>query len=944
MADGSWDFVPFEVRGRSWSTRLNRTSATLLRNKEISDMFASSGEQQQKEESSGVGKKRKRKSKQSNTAEPEAAASQASPSLPEAGDLSHHDTSHDECPPPCDEIEAPDGNAAQELVFSDCWCWPKLTNNDDVDDANELAESRRQLRPRRNAGDDGASGSRVADSEDISGDDSEVDRAYVPPEGGTSSASEPEGDEVESSVESDPDDPKTPGETEQQRHLRHRRIKRRMRAPRLGKPYSQAPSALASRHGYNVQEATDPERSLPRKVMTSKTISDVEVDEDDEAEASSGRVTLGGVDVFRNVSAHHQQIKKARPPPCREEPFLGHTAEDDLSRLLGDTSELLYKIEHYLIQVGARQVLTRAVKELSKKKKRKTPKKERYSDEFGPAYSQSGGSSQDCDASQVAGQPPSDPGSSSSSSPSSNEEDDDAAMLPSELITRMGNAAKEGETTTNTSQTARKTAKRDQGGKDGGAVVEEEGESQEEEEEGGTAMLERREGNPVVTQAVTWYHSLATQQSFPKLLEVLKNFHKDLANVDKSTKGKEAAKVTFKHFPAVICCYIVSLDPEDRKEMELKDVLRALNTAMVAFRNKIGNTLRQETIKRYLQSVTKFGLYVTTLQLEPEVIGNFHFSNIKALVSRQCAIVSNDQETFALYEPIDERNIRTNISLEAVNKHMQSPYIQQYVDKCLEVSGLLDRSLPVALGLAPWAPSRQTAGQVRGILITFLGMSTARRSLEMATFDMHSFRNPVLIEDDHVLYKVRRHKTGKSLLCYIAAEGPYSDLLQAYVKHYRTMFTMDVRPQAPVFVSGNSSFTDAKILLVSAIGTITEAIFKIEGEHRFTLRKFRKFYSSLNKDVAGDDDNAINEMALIPNRSIHRGWSQKCEKMNQPALDSVDMLIVEDIRRKMGSTGPGGAPAAVPASASAAAPADNPDDDSSDEVVTKIRPTPTFAE
>jgi hypothetical protein len=49
-----------------------------------------------------------------------------------------------------------------------------------------------------------------------------------------------------------------------------------------------------------------------------------------------------------------------------------------------------------------------------------------------------------------------------------------------------------------------------------------------------------------------------------------------------------------------------------------------------------------------------------------------------------------------------------------------------YVAKVLEVRKNLDAGNPLINELISWAPSRQTADTVRGILITMIGISTAR--------------------------------------------------------------------------------------------------------------------------------------------------------------------------------------------------------------------------
>jgi hypothetical protein len=78
---------------------------------------------------------------------------------------------------------------------------------------------------------------------------------------------------------------------------------------------------------------------------------------------------------------------------------------------------------------------------------------------------------------------------------------------------------------------------------------------------------------------------------------------------------------------------------------------------------------------------------------------------------------------------------------------------------------------------------------------------------------------------------------------------------------------MDQDPQSPVFVSANSSLTTPRPLSVGSIGKITAAVFKygaqIDDQPRFTLRKFRKFYTFTTKDLGGDDDPAVREMALV---------------------------------------------------------------------------------
>ncbi|KAA0197312.1 hypothetical protein HAZT_HAZT002399, partial [Hyalella azteca] len=239
------------------------------------------------------------------------------------------------------------------------------------------------------------------DEEDISGDDSAGEnRAYIPPDGATSSRDD-EHDDME-------EDPAPPDETPHERHLRWRRTKRRLNALKKGKvikrrsgytktmplpmfnkkgePYSTAPSALASRRKRLVRiargEGIGPKSAPPkRRVLTQKRLRDVSSDDDDE-----GRLICGDIDIFKTIPSTNPDTGD------HAEQFLCETEKEDMEKMLGDSSAMLYNMEKYLVKVEARNTIKKAFSNASKKK-RKIPAPSpmiRYSDEFGPAPSLSG--------------------------------------------------------------------------------------------------------------------------------------------------------------------------------------------------------------------------------------------------------------------------------------------------------------------------------------------------------------------------------------------------------------------------------------------------------------------------------------------------------------------------------------------------------------------------
>ena len=391
----------------------------------------------------------------------------------------------------------------------------------------------------------------------------------------------------------------------------------------------------------------------------------------------------------------------------------------------------------------------------------------------------------------------------------------------------------------------------------------------------GLNSLERRRGKAVVSQAVAYYNTAEFRELYPRLFELLNGFHLTMVQNDLSDKGRTAARRTFKDFLSIMMTWLSEVPPQDRTDMGVPDVLRVLLRAMRTYRRVIGGSLKADTIKGHLYSVGHFATYANHLELTPEQIGNYNVANIRDFVKQQCRILSRDMETFALYETIEERNVRTFIPLQAINRLRRSQLIYEYCTRILRLCNIRQNNQPIPEDLNDVRPSASTALRIRDILITMVGIQTCRRSLEMTTFTMQSFKNPEMVAARSVLYKIRRHKTGKSILCHLRVSGIYAPLLTGYVLFYRPLITLDESAMSPVFPSATSSTTVARTLLVSTVGLITDKVFSkvagVTGHSRFTLRKYRKFMVTMSRDDAEADLELLREMALVMCHSYNTG-------------------------------------------------------------------------
>ncbi|XP_018020329.1 uncharacterized protein LOC108676707 [Hyalella azteca] len=254
----------------------------------------------------------------------------------------------------------------------------------------------------------------------------------------------------------------------------------------------------------------------------------------------------------------------------------------------------------------------------------------------------------------------------------------------------------------------------------------------------GRELLEKRVGTPLVTQAVMHYEDMDIrfQQAFPKLFEILTDFHRSLLNLDSTSKGQTAADKNLKDFLVVIFCYIASLPQEERIDIDIKWILRNCNRMLHSFRQVVGGVLRQGTMIRQLRSVSIFALYVNNLWMSEEQLGNFSVGNVKELVHQHNLVILRDYETHRHFEPIDERNLRTMITVDAINRLLDASKIKNFCELALSYAEHKRTNAPIPFEeFRTVMPTRKTALYLRDVLITVIGIQTARRSLEMTTFN-----------------------------------------------------------------------------------------------------------------------------------------------------------------------------------------------------------------
>ncbi|XP_018008780.1 uncharacterized protein LOC108666414 [Hyalella azteca] len=195
----------------------------------------------------------------------------------------------------------------------------------------------------------------------------------------------------------------------------------------------------------------------------------------------------------------------------------------------------------------------------------------------------------------------------------------------------------------------------------------------------GLNSLKRGPGTSLVTQAFIHYKSPEFKESFPKLSRVLNDFHLSLIALEKPEKGHAAATKTFKEFLSIFLTHLFNIPAEKRTDMEIKEVLMQLNTAMTVYRQKVGGNMMPDSIKRYMCSVVRFASYVNSLNLPAKVIGNYSLSNIENLVKSQKRIISDDVETYAHFKTIG-RNVRRHTPTRE-SFRFGSPVIAAWLEK-----------------------------------------------------------------------------------------------------------------------------------------------------------------------------------------------------------------------------------------------------------------------
>ncbi|XP_018007801.1 uncharacterized protein LOC108665546 [Hyalella azteca] len=328
-----------------------------------------------------------------------------------------------------------------------------------------------------------------------------------------------------------------------------------------------------------------------------------------------------------------------------------------------------------------------------------------------------------------------------------------------------------------------------------------------------TDRLARRKGKALASQVATSNNLAQLKESFPKLNEVLNNFHVYLLQIAKTAKGRESANRSLNDIQTIVWDHLSDTDKRHGKHMDIPQVLRVLNQFLTSHRLKSAGIATPDTSKRTLISVAIFVYHIHRLEL--------------------MSYAKYDRKPYVHSEEL------VPLPLQAASKLHNSPAIASWLAKVRQVALLNKEGFAIPAQLLAVAPSRSNAMNLGNILMTMIGIETGSHSLALTTFNMESFRKPQAITKEAIWYKI----TGEKIWCYILVSKNYARLLQTYVHLYRPWLTQDKENAAPVFVSPSSSTTEAQALLPSTADQIASNVIcniaKIPGCTGFTFLKFR---------------------------------------------------------------------------------------------------------
>ena len=342
-----------------------------------------------------------------------------------------------------------------------------------------------------------------------------------------------------------------------------------------------------------------------------------------------------------------------------------------------------------------------------------------------------------------------------------------------------------------------------------------------------------------------------------KLLDDYLSYEKNIRSLK-----SPAAMRRFRTISSILVSYLYS--KRSIVDLSMEIIYRNIYEICLAYEKVSSECIAPVTACANLRVLIHFNAFIIKNNHTSTVkIPNFSPHGIKVAVEESTHRILNDAHWYSKFLNVQDKKESDLISIDKVREFLESDYIAQICRGAIEYDKLCKEG---ETKFASFIPTKSHAIDLRNVLITIGVCDVARRSKELTTVTLGSFRRPKVLNKEYVLLKAPIHKTWRGKCCFIRFDTYYFSVLCAYVEHYRSFIWSEGNEDGdPLFPSTKETIFREKgdhthALSVQSIGKILSKMYskKCRLQHHCPVvpRRIRHAYVTHISEIASQDEMA----------------------------------------------------------------------------------------